>query len=193
MGTTFVIATDLVLPIYSVVSSPASTGNPTNRAFSFIFSSNMQSDKEVPDPQAPQETILVTGGSGLVGSHVIRELLQVGYKVRFTARPEGTAKRIWDAHAPDKARLSSITVPNMCIPGAHEEAVKRVDGVIHTASAFTFTPQDNVNDLLILAFQGTRVILQSIHEHNPGVSRVVLISSIAAMMDFSMGFQRDHL
>ncbi|CAI7634267.1 unnamed protein product [Penicillium glandicola] len=139
----------------------------------------------------PTETVLVTGGSGFVASHVVRELLQQGYSVRVTVRSEAIAKKVLQAH--DGQRLSYILVPDMIVPGAYDAAVQGITGVFHLSSPFTFTTTDNANDLLIPAISGTQGILQSIKQHGPDVKRVVLTSSVAAMVDPSVGFDRGHL
>jgi dihydroflavonol-4-reductase len=41
-----------------------------------------------------QRTVLVSGGSGLIGAHVVRELLESGYRVRVLARGKTTARSL---------------------------------------------------------------------------------------------------
>lgn len=59
----------------------------------------------------------------------------------------------------------------------------RFDYVIHTASPYSFKVDDPVRDFLDPAIKGTTGILESVHAHAPGVKRVVLTSSSAAIIN----------
>jgi uncharacterized protein YbjT (DUF2867 family) len=75
------------------------------------------------------ETILVTGASGFVASHVIRQFLEAGYKVRGTVRNEASAKKVKQAHSQYADNLSFSYVRDISAPGAFDQAVQGVDGV----------------------------------------------------------------
>lgn len=75
------------------------------------------------------QTILVTGASGFVASHIIREFLEAGYSVRGTVRSESSAERVKQLHSKHADQLSFATVEDITTPGAFNEAVKGVDGV----------------------------------------------------------------
>lgn len=135
-----------------------------------------------PKPPAEQ-TILVTGASGFVAAHVLHSFLHAGYKVRGTVRSDATAQNVLKTHESHASQLSFEIVPDIRTPGAFDEAVKGVDGVIHTASPFVFDVADNERDLLEPAIQGTTGILESVAKHAPQVKRVVVTSSFAAIID----------
>jgi len=59
--------------------------------------------------------------------------------------------------------------------------------VIHTASPFVTTVEDNEHDLLNPAIKGTEGILKSIKANNPNIKRVVITSSFASIADLSKG------
>lgn len=87
-------------------------------------------------------TILVTGASGFIGSHVVQEALNAGYKVVGTARSEEKAqntKKIFN----NNPNYSTAIVEDFQHEGAFDEAVKGVDSVIHVASDTTFDPDPN--------------------------------------------------
>ena len=85
-------------------------------------------------------------------------------------------------------------MPDITAPGAFDEILKfdpLFDIVIHTASLFLCSAvSDNLKDFLEPAVKGTEEILKSIKAHAPGVKRVVLTSSYAAVLDFASGDNR---
>ncbi|KAF7134161.1 hypothetical protein CNMCM5793_005840 [Aspergillus hiratsukae] len=135
------------------------------------------------------ETILVTGASGFVASHIIQSFLEAGYEVRGTVRSSSTAERIRSRYPLFLKQLSFAIVPDIATPGAFDEAVKGVRGVIHTASPFVLDVTDNERELLQPAIQGTLNVVKAVAEHNPNVRRIVVTSSFAAIVDLDQGFR----
>ncbi|RDW60933.1 hypothetical protein BP6252_12316 [Coleophoma cylindrospora] len=133
------------------------------------------------------KTVLVTGGSGYVAAEVLRAFLARGYHVRTTVRSDETAEKVKKTHEKYLDQLSFAIVKDIAAPGAHDEAVKGVDGVIHTASPFQLNVEDNVRDLLDPAIKGTTSVLTSVQKCNPSVQRVVITGSFACMVDLSKG------
>lgn len=141
---------------------------------------------------ASEQTILVTGASGFVAAHVLNSFLKAGYKVRGTVRSDQSANAVRKSHAKYADQLSFAIVKDVAAPGAFDEAVKGVDGVIHTASPFQMDVEDNERDLLDPAIKGTTGILEAIQKNNPDVKRVVITSSFASIIDMSKGLWPEH-
>ncbi|KAL1644939.1 hypothetical protein SLS58_004010 [Diplodia intermedia] len=141
------------------------------------------------------QTILVTGGSGFVAAHVLNSFLEGGYKVRTTVRSEATADKVRKTHKKytESGQLTFAIVKDVAESGAFDEAVKGVDGVVHTASPFQLSVENNVRDLLDPAVKGTTEILEAIHKYNPGVKRVVVTASFASIIDLSKGLRPGHV
>ncbi|KAH8685714.1 putative cinnamoyl-CoA reductase [Tricladium varicosporioides] len=133
------------------------------------------------------KTVLVTGGSGYVAAEVLNAFLKRGYKVRTTVRNEASANKIRKSHSKYLAQLSFAIVTDLETPGGFDEAVKGVDGVIHTASPFVLSVEDNERDLLKPAINGTLEVLKSVQQHNPDVKRIVITSSFASVVDVFQG------
>jgi nucleoside-diphosphate-sugar epimerase len=144
------------------------------------------------------QTILITGASGFVAAHVVSVFLKAGYNVRGTVRSDNTGRKVLSTHAsttslPSSGKLTLSIVSDITIPGAFDEAVKGVDGVIHTASPFFFAGVDDYDAQLIQpAVKGTTEILSSIQRLNPNVKRVVITSSFASMVDLMKGYRPGH-
>jgi len=74
------------------------------------------------------QTVLISGGSGFVASHIVKTFLDAGYKVRTTVRSENTKEKVQKIQE-NHPNLSYAIVPDGQATGAYDEAVKGVDGV----------------------------------------------------------------
>lgn len=105
-----------------------------------------------------------------------------------TVRSEDKAAKIHAAHSSlGKDRLETAIVPDIAKPDAFDEVVKTpgIEVVLHTASPFHFNITDPQKDLIDPAVIGTTGILKAIAKSAPGVKRVVITSSFAAILDAS--------
>ncbi|CAI7670764.1 unnamed protein product [Penicillium bialowiezense] len=140
------------------------------------------------------QTILITGASGFVASHVLALFLHGGYNVRGTVRSVATAETVRQGFPQYESQLSFAIVEDVGKLGAFDAAVEGVSGVIHTAAPFqVFGVEDNERDLLRPAIDGTLNILNAVHAHAPQVQRVVLTSSFAAMSNPTKGSWPGHV
>lgn len=76
-------------------------------------------------------------------------------------------------------------VEDITVPGAYDHVLQNaglVKSVIHSASPFYYGHSDSESEILLPAIHGTLELLSSIHKHAPTVQRVVLTSSLAAMV-----------
>lgn len=129
--------------------------------------------------------VLVTGASGFLAAHIIQKFLDTGYHVRGTVRSRETAEKTRRLFPDFSSQLSFAVVPRIAEEGAFNDAVRGVDGIIHTASPSTTQAESNVRDIISPAIDGTRGLLTSAWKYAPKVQRVVITSSFAAMMDVS--------
>ncbi|MEZ0242873.1 MAG: SDR family oxidoreductase [Sphingomonas sp.] len=126
-------------------------------------------------------TILVTGGSGFVGGHVILQLLEAGHEVRTTVRNlarEPEIRETLKANAADTARLTFFAADLEKDEG-WAEAVAGCDYVQHVASPFPINQPKDEQELIRPAVEGTLRVLRAASA--AGVKRVVLTSSFAAI------------
>lgn len=127
-------------------------------------------------------TVLVTGGSGFIGSHAILQLLAAGHTVRTTvrnpAREPDVRAMLLHAGAMPEAPLSFF-VADLEHDAGWAEAAAHCDYVLHIASPFPSKIPEDENDLIRPAREGTLRVLRAARA--AGVKRVVLTSSFAAI------------
>ena len=116
-------------------------------------------------------TVLVTGGSGFVGSHLVRLLLEAGETVRVLVRPTSALDN-----------LTGLKVE--CTPGdlrdsaSLERAVRGCAQVYHCAADYRLWTPDP-SELYRANVEGTENLLKACRA--AGVERVVVTSSVAAV------------
>ncbi|USW50658.1 Putative 3-beta hydroxysteroid dehydrogenase/isomerase, NAD(P)-binding domain superfamily [Septoria linicola] len=160
------------------------TNNAAAHAVDKVKSAVPKSGK---NSSSERSLILITGGTGFVATWVINAFLSNGYSVRTTVRDASKGDDVKNTHSGHAERLEIAIVDDITKPGAFDEAVKGVDGVVHTASPFVLNFKDNERDLLHPAIEGTKSVLASIAKNAPQVERVVITSSFAAILDPKQG------
>ena len=126
-------------------------------------------------------TVLVTGGAGFIGSHLVPHLLQAGYAVRIldTLSPQihsmlPTGLGWMTAHAGLEFQRGSVTSA-----ADLKRALEGISAVVHLASE-TGTGQ-SMYEIARYAHenvQGTAMLMQHLADHpGHGIERVLLSSS----------------
>ncbi|MEA2444779.1 MAG: hypothetical protein QOJ12_2071, partial [Thermoleophilales bacterium] len=114
---------------------------------------------------------LVTGGSGFIGSHVVRLLAERGDELRLTMRPRS---RLENLEGLDYERVDADVNDRVAI----RKALRGVDRVFHCAGLLSTRPAD-VERVFDVNVEGTRIVLEE--ALRAGVERVVYTSSAAAI------------
>ncbi len=121
-------------------------------------------------------TVLVTGASGYIAKHIVRELLEKGHTVRASTRSEKRRAEI-DSLFPE-ANIDHVTL-DLTSDDGWTEALAGVDVLMHTASPFPGDQPKDPQELIRPAVDGTMRALKA--AQNAGVHRVILTSSVAAV------------
>ncbi|KAJ3804754.1 hypothetical protein F5876DRAFT_82641 [Lentinula aff. lateritia] len=105
------------------------------------------------------QLVFVTGGTGFIGSHVVAQLLDKGYRVRAAARSAAKLQRIF----PDASNLEAVEVPTLT--SDYTKYLKGVDVVIHMAAELFSkgSPSDQIFearlDFQLFDFSGIKKII----------------------------------
>jgi nucleoside-diphosphate-sugar epimerase len=113
--------------------------------------------------------VLVTGGTGFVGSHSVRALLQAGHEVRLLVRD------------PARARSPGVelAVGDVTDKSAVEKAIAGCDAVLHGASVYSFLRSKHA-EMRRINVAGTRIVLEA--GLAAGCNPVVHVSSFVALL-----------
>jgi nucleoside-diphosphate-sugar epimerase len=127
-------------------------------------------------------TVLVTGGSGFIGSHSILQLVAAGHRVRTTVRSlkrEGEVCAMLKEGGAEPGGRVSFVAADLENDAGWAEATAGCDYVLHVASPFPPSAPKHEDELIVPAREGTLRVLRA--SRDAGVKRVVLTSSFAAI------------
>lgn len=116
------------------------------------------------------DRVLVTGATGLVGSHVVREFLQAGYPVRAMSRNERPGLPGTEAAEPFRGDIRD--------PGAVVRAIEGCRFLVHSAAAYQLGIAGS-RETFGTNVHSTRVVMEA--ALRAGVERIVYTSSVATI------------
>jgi len=126
--------------------------------------------------------VLVTGGSGFIGSHCILQLLAAGHQVRTTVRNlkrESDVRAMLSQGGAEPGDRLSFAAADLESDAGWAQAAAGCEFVLHVASPFPSTVPRDENELIVPAREGALRVLRAARD--AGVKRVVLTSSSAAI------------
>jgi nucleoside-diphosphate-sugar epimerase len=127
-------------------------------------------------------TILVTGGTGFIASHIILQLLGEKHRVRTTVRSlkrEADVRGMLRQGGVEPSERLTFFEADLQSNAGWTEAVAGCDYVLHVASPFPAGVPKHEDELIVPAREGALRVLKAARE--AGVKRVVLTSSFAAI------------
>ncbi len=125
--------------------------------------------ENLPENMIAHKKILVTGGAGLVGNELIKQLLNAGEKVRaiYHSTPVSTIHPNLET-----AKCDILDVV------ALEEAMQGITHVYHSAAIVSYNPKDK-RQLLKINIEGTANVVNACVDYR--VKKLVHVSSVAAL------------
>ncbi len=119
--------------------------------------------------------VFITGGTGFIGSYIIKKLIEKGYAVRALRRH--TSKLPFYIPAEIFNKVEWVEGDVLDIVSLHE-AMEGIDHVIHSAAIISFFRHDK-KEMYKINVEGTTNVVNTAIEKN--VKRFVHISSVAAV------------
>ena len=98
-------------------------------------------------------TVPVTGGTGLVGSRLVRRLVEAGVDTRVLVRP---GREVVEGATPVEGDILT--------PGSLAAAVEGVSAILHLAALFRTTDEDGIWRVNL---DGTRSLIAAVQDHAP--------------------------
>lgn len=140
------------------------------------------------------KTVLITGGTGYVGSWVVKELLDKGYTVRMTVRDKSRKEKyaFLNEIANNTGGKLEIWEADLLRKGSFDEPMKGCEALMHVASPFTLRFKDPQKELIDPALEGTRNVLNAATLSGT-VKKVVLTSSVAAVFGDNVDMKKQGL
>ena len=131
------------------------------------------------------ELVLVTGASGFLALHVVKQCLKHGYKVRGTVRnlkDENKLKPLRKLYPQANLELVEADLLNK---DSWKKAMKGVMAVLHVASPFPNRQPKNEDEVIKPAVEGTLNVMNAAFQAK--VKRLVFTSSTATLV----GYERE--
>lgn len=125
-------------------------------------------------PVLPPSVILVTGGTGFVGTYVIRDLIAAGYKVK-ALRKTSPIPTYLNASVFGEVQWLDGDVMD---PVGLEDSMIGTDAVIHTAAKVSFHENDR-DEMFNVNLEGTANVVNAALEKN--IKRFIHVSSVASL------------
>lgn len=140
---------------------------------------------EAPPQTGTGKTVCVTGASGYIASHIVKQLLERGYTVRGTVRnADDRAKYGWlkSLEEGTSGKLELFTA-DLLVEGSYDRAVEGCELVCHTAAVVQFGSKDPKKDIVDPSVDGTRNVFNSVLKAQTA-KRVVVTSSVSAVLNY---------
>lgn len=119
--------------------------------------------------------ILVTGGTGFVGSHTAAVLASHGHEIKMLVRSEEKMKRVMQLH---NVAIKDFVIGDITDPIACRNALQDCDGLVHSA-AMVSTSRKDTDKVFKTNLEGTRNIIGQAVERE--LKQIVHVSSITAI------------
>eukprot|EP01091_Cochliopodium_minus_P018793 TRINITY_DN770_c0_g1_i1.p1 TRINITY_DN770_c0_g1~~TRINITY_DN770_c0_g1_i1.p1 ORF type:complete len:375 (-),score=112.99 TRINITY_DN770_c0_g1_i1:44-1168(-) len=131
--------------------------------------------------------VVVTGGTGFLGAHIVNDLLEKGYNVRATVRNKNDNNKVGFLHKlaekhKNKGGKLELWNADLMQEGSFDEAINGADAVIHCAAAVTVVSKNPQKEIIDPSIKGTNNVLSSIKKSLKTVKTLVMTGSVEAVV-----------
>lgn len=122
--------------------------------------------------------VLITGGTGFVGSHTVAALVEAGHQVRLLVR---AAHRVAPAVAPLGLQAGDLDtiVGDVTDPAVVDQVVAGCQAVVHAGSVYSLDSRD-AGRIRQVNVRGTQLVLGA--AQRAGLDPIVYVSSVVALL-----------
>jgi len=122
--------------------------------------------------------VLITGGTGFVGSHTVAALVEAGHQVRLLVR---AAHRVAPVVAPLGLQAGDLDtiVGDVTDPAVVDQAVAGCQAVVHAGSVYSLDSRD-AGRIRQVNVRGTQLVLGA--AQRAGLDPIVYVSSVVALL-----------
>ncbi len=121
--------------------------------------------------------VMVTGGTGFVGGHVVQALLDAGHEPRLLVRDPAKLERLGAMFRFDVGRVEAVT-GDILDRASVDATLEGCDACVHAAAFTSLTPEEMPKALEVNA-PGARIVLDAAIER--GCDPVVSVSSMSVI------------
>jgi nucleoside-diphosphate-sugar epimerase len=120
--------------------------------------------------------VLITGGTGFVGSHIVAATIRAGHEVRLLVRrPE----RVGPALAPLGIQEVETVTGDVLDPASVQAAVEGCDAVVNAAAVYSLDPGE-AKQVLAMNPRATEIVLEA--AVGAGLDPIIHVSSYVALL-----------
>jgi len=117
--------------------------------------------------------VLVTGGTGFVGSHSVRALRAAGHELRLLARSREKVERVFPGASPGELVIGDVTDPS-----AVAKALDGVDAVVHCAAVVAIEAR-RAHEVRDTNLRSVELVVGGAVDR--GIGAIVYVSSLGAL------------
>lgn len=121
--------------------------------------------------------ILVTGGTGFIGSHAVTQLAEAGHELRLLVRSEEKMRRVFE---PRGVVTDDFVVGDVTDPVSVKTALAGCEAVVHAAATVSIEG-GRASEVQHTNFRGTELVIGGAAEI--GLRSILYVSSLTAILD----------